>query len=67
MLAIARHHHRRRQGAQPLIGMAPGEAGGHLIGRVTRKLPMRYLALWRAQRLAALKRQMKKNASGSSR
>jgi hypothetical protein len=30
--------------------MAPGEAGGHRIGRVTRKLPMRYLALWRAQR-----------------
>jgi hypothetical protein len=35
--------------ASPLIRMAPGEAGGHLIGRVTRKLPMRYLALWRAE------------------
>lgn len=29
--------------------MAPGDAGGHRIGRVTRRLPMRYLALWRAQ------------------
>lgn len=33
-------------GAQKVV---PGEAGDHRIGRVARRLPMRWLALWRAE------------------